>query len=140
MLINKNKDTFSCNIHDDNGVAEESNGHKQLTNVEYCYLNFLYLLVKVWSSVPRFNYQSPIKFLFEIVPTVFWYRIRISWVFVNELSNKQGTKQNNVEGEDQVVDAIAKVEIVLLFKIDKLGLLDSFKIEQCEHIAIGESW
>ena len=50
-------------------------------------------------------------------------------MFVNELSNKQGTKQNNVEGEDQVVDAIAKVEIVLLFKIDKLGLLDSFKIE-----------
>ena len=48
---------------------------------------------------------------------------------VNDLSNKQGTKQNNVEGKDQVVDAIAKVEIVLLFKIDKLSLLDSFKIE-----------
>ena len=50
-------------------------------------------------------------------------------IYFNNLSNKQGTKQHNVKGKDQVVDAIAKVEIIFLFKIDKLGLLNSFKIE-----------
>ena len=64
----------------------------------------------------------------------------LSYFFSCNLSYQQCAKQNHIKCKDQIIDSIAESLILFLLECDDFHLLDSLKIEKCEHITVGKSW